>query len=78
MNAKTSAFSQHFSDSLIKTAMIDEMARSDNWQSLDECLEIKPEVIKNFARYADAALRGLRKFEEREKQASGARDCYER
>jgi hypothetical protein len=40
--------------------MIDEMARADNWQSLDECLEIKPDVVKNFARYADAALRALR------------------
>jgi hypothetical protein len=58
-------FSQHFNDTLIKTAMIDEMARSDNWQSLDECLEFKPEIIKNFARYADAALRAIRRMQEK-------------
>jgi hypothetical protein len=52
-----------FHDALIKTAMIDEMARVDNWQGLDECLEIKPEAIKKLARYADAALRALRRLE---------------
>jgi hypothetical protein len=53
-------FSEHFNDALIKTAMIDEMARADNWQGLDECLEFKPTAVKEFARYADAALRALR------------------
>ena len=63
MSDQEPVFSQRFHDTLIKTAMIDEMARSDHWQSLDECLEIKPELIKNFARYADAALRALRRVE---------------
>jgi hypothetical protein len=56
-------FSECFNDALIKTAMIDEMARADNWQSLDECLEVKPGAVKNFARYADAALRALRNLQ---------------
>jgi hypothetical protein len=53
-------FSECFNDALIKTTMIDEMARADNWQSLDECLEFRPKQIRDFARYADAALRALR------------------
>ena len=60
MTANSPTLPQHFNDIFIKTAMIDEMARADHWQGLDECLEFKPEAIKNFARYADAALRAIR------------------
>jgi hypothetical protein len=63
MTDDTPPFSQTFRDSLVKTAMIDEMARADNWQGLDECLEFKPELIKKFARYADAALRAIKRID---------------
>ena len=63
MNAKNTTLSARFSDALIIAAMIDEMARADNWHSLDECLDFKPELAKNFARYADAALRAIRRME---------------
>jgi hypothetical protein len=56
-------FSATFHDALIKTAMIDEMARVDHWQGIDECLEVKPQALKKLTRYADAALRAIRRFE---------------
>jgi hypothetical protein len=59
-----------FNDALVKLAMVDEMARSDNWQGLDECLEFQPELIKAFTRYADAALRAVRRIESEERAAS--------
>jgi hypothetical protein len=61
-------FSRHFDDALLVTAMIDEMARADNWQGLDECLAIKPDVIKTFTKYAEAALRALKHLEENKSQ----------
>lgn len=63
MNHKKPAFSNRFNETLIKTAMMDEMARADNWQNLDECLEIRPEAIKKLARYAEAAIRALKRLE---------------
>ena len=62
-------FSERFNDTLLVTAMIDEMARADNWQGLDECLAIKPEMIKTFSRYAEAALRALKRMDETKEQA---------
>jgi len=40
-----------------------ELHRPDDWQGLDECLAIKPTEIESLARYADAALRALKRME---------------
>jgi hypothetical protein len=61
MNKDKSVFSVSLDDTLLLTAIVDEMARADNWQGLDECLVFKPETVKNFVRYATAALRALQK-----------------
>lgn len=63
MSGNKSNFSGRFNDALIKMAMIDEMARADNWRGIDECLAIKPEAIKMFTRYADAAMRAIKQME---------------
>jgi hypothetical protein len=63
MSQKKPVFSERFNDALLKMAMIDEMARADNWQGIDECLAIKPEAIKAFTRYADAAMRAIKQME---------------
>ena len=60
---RKNAYSDCFNDALLTAAMIDEMARADKWQGLDECLAIKPEEIKRFSRYADAALRAIKRME---------------
>ncbi len=56
-------------DLLIKTTMIDEMVRADHWQGIDECLAIKPKVLKKFENYADAILRTIRQFERQSKNS---------
>ncbi|HUY68614.1 MAG TPA: hypothetical protein VMV79_04875 [Alphaproteobacteria bacterium] len=64
MSLDKSAFSERFNDALAITAIVDEMLRADNWQGIDECLAIKPELIKTFTRYAEAALRAMKRIEE--------------
>jgi hypothetical protein len=64
MSHRKSAFSERLNDTLIKIALIDAMARADNWQGLDECLENNPGVVKKLALYADAALRALKQIED--------------
>ncbi len=66
MPQKTPLFSPRFHDSLIKMAMMEEMARADRWQGIDECMAIRPAVLKTFAHYADAALRALKRMEQDE------------
>jgi hypothetical protein len=56
--------SKRLDDALLTTAMIDEMARADHWRGLDECLTVKPEAVEMFSRYAEAALRAIRRVEE--------------
>ena len=60
MGSEPPSFSRRFTDSLLKTAMIEEMALTDNRLGLDECL---PETVKVLERYADAALRAVRRME---------------
>jgi hypothetical protein len=67
MNPKTPTFSQRLNDTLVKIAIIDEMARVDSWQGLDECLENNPSVVKKLALYADAALRAIKQMENENK-----------
>jgi hypothetical protein len=64
MTHRKSVLSERLNDTLIKIALIDEMARVDNWQGLDECLENNPGAIKKLALYADAALRALKQIED--------------
>ncbi len=66
MDSESPLFSRRFNDALIITAMVDEMARADDWQGIDECMAIKPTQIKTFTRYAEAALRAIKRFEESE------------
>ena len=63
MDAETPKFSQSFKDSLLVVAMAEEMARSDNWRGIAECLAIKPKQAETFTRYAHAALLAMRRAE---------------
>jgi hypothetical protein len=66
MNRKKRTFSKPFDDALIKMEMIGEMAIEDGWASLDECLEQAPKALAILTRHAEAALRVMKRIEERE------------
>jgi hypothetical protein len=68
MDSAAPPFSRRFNDALLVTAIVDEMARADDWQGIDECLAIKPTEIKTFTRYAEAALRAIKRMEKDEDQ----------
>ena len=66
MNRKKRTFSKPFDDALIKAEMVEEMAIEDGWTSLDECMAEAPSAIDVFMRHAEAAMRVMRRIEERE------------
>ena len=68
MAPKTPKFSQCFDNAILRMTMIEEMAKSDHWKSLDECMEFKPKALKDFSRYADAAMRAIKRMESGECQ----------
>jgi hypothetical protein len=50
-------------DVVLTTYMIEEMARADSWKDIDECLATKPDEIARYGRYAEAALRAVKRLE---------------
>jgi len=64
MKSEKPILSKCFNDALIKTIMIEEMVRVDNWDSLDEYMEFRPTQMGALVRYAEAALRGIKKWKE--------------
>ena len=74
--AKSGEFSNAFKDSLRVMPMVHEMVLVDRHSNFDELCQNSPEIVKRYCDLARAGLRGLRKFDEREKQIkiSGASD----
>jgi hypothetical protein len=63
VSVKKSTFSECFDSAILRMTMIEEMVKSDHWKSLDECMEFKPKALKDFSRYADAAMRAIKRME---------------
>ena len=68
MSSQKPQFSTTFNDALTITAIANEMARSDNWRGIAECLAIKPKQAEIFTRYAHAALLAIRHAEDSQKK----------
>ena len=63
----TSTFSKPFNDAMIRSELIQEMMVADGWSKDDEeWLFTQKKVWEIFYRHADAALRVIRRIEERE------------
>jgi hypothetical protein len=63
MTARNSLFSERFDDALVIMSMVEEMARADNSRGVDECLAVQPAQVRVFMRYAEAALRAVKRIE---------------
>ena len=68
MSSQKPTFSNRFDNAILRMTMIEEMAKADHWKSLDECMEFKPKALKDFSRYADAAMRAIKRMESGESQ----------
>ena len=66
MNRAKSTFSKPFNEALIRAELIQEMLLADGWTQDEEIKELDPKIMGIFDRHADAALRVMRRIEERE------------
>lgn len=47
-------------------AIVDEIARADGWDSLDECLAEQAALIETYICFAHAALRAIRRLDDQQ------------
>ncbi len=67
MSRKKRTFSKPFNEALIHAELIQEMMIEDGWSGLDETvLRANKKALAIFTRHAEAALRVLKRIEERE------------
>ena len=55
-------FSQRCQDSLAVMAIVEEIARADGWNSLDECFAENAAIVDLYISFADAALRAIKRL----------------
>jgi hypothetical protein len=58
----TQRLSQQCQDSIEIMAIVDEIARADGWDSIDECFVEQAVLVETYICFAHAALRAIRRL----------------